>query len=83
MAVGSFPDEEQRLAVESLLVRMQEVERLVSDHAQRLDTAQTNPAKRLWWWLVWGEPLTDWNAERPVWRPWNRRRRRAPGGWFR
>jgi len=54
----------------------------MADTRQRLDTAQTNLLKRLWWWLAWGEPLTDWNAERPSWRPWNRARRHAPKGWL-
>ena len=59
--------------VESLMIRVEELERLVSDHAQRLDTAQSHQWKRLWF-FVQGWPLTDWNASRRQWRPWHRER---------
>jgi hypothetical protein len=47
----------------------------VRDLEQRLDTAQTHGWKRVWFWVRWGWPMTDWNADRPNWRPWNRGRR--------
>jgi hypothetical protein len=65
--------EEARLHLASQLVRIEELERIVSDHAQRFDTLQTVPPKRLLFWLQ-GWPLwTDLNADRPRWRPWRSR----------
>ncbi len=52
-----------------LTTRVAGLEHIVSDHAQRLDTAQTHQWKRVWFWLQ-GWPLTDWNAKRRNWRPW-------------
>lgn len=54
-----------------LTVRVAELERIVSDHDQRLQTAQTHQWKRLWFWFQ-GWPLTDWNAQRRNPRPWRR-----------
>lgn len=66
--------EEARVHIESHLARIEELERRVSDHAQRFDTAQTVPWKRLWFWAYGGWPLwTDLNADRPRWRPWRSR----------
>jgi hypothetical protein len=45
------------------------------DVTQQLDTAQTPFLKRLKWWLWDGWPWTNWNAERPNWRPTNPRRK--------
>ena len=69
-----YCSEECRLIHDSNGARIEELERLVSDHAQRFDTAQSHQWKRAWFWF-WGWPLTDWNAVRPNWRPWNRTRR--------
>lgn len=63
--------EEAELHIQSLITRVDELERLVSDLLQRLDTAQTHQWKRVWFWLQ-GWPMTDWNADRRNWRPWNR-----------
>jgi len=74
--------EEAEVVIATLARQVATLRSQMADTRQRLDTAQTNPLKRLWWWLVWGEPLTDWNADRPNWRPWNRARRHAPKGWL-
>lgn len=66
---------EAEVVIGSIYARQDAILRQLSDHAQRLDTAQTHQWKRLWFWLRWGWPMTDWNAERPNWRPWNRTRR--------
>lgn len=60
---------------QTLTIKVDDLERRLRDVEQRLETAQTHGWKRLWFWLRWGWPLTDWNAERPNWRPWNRDRR--------
>jgi hypothetical protein len=70
--VTSYCSDECRVIHESDRARLDELERIVSDHAQRFDTLQTNYLRRLWWAVRWGWPLTDLNAERPNWRPWNR-----------
>lgn len=64
--------EEAEVLINSLDVRIGEVERLMRDHAQRWDTQQTHQWKRLWFWLQ-GWPMTDLNAPRRNWRPWRRR----------
>jgi hypothetical protein len=66
---------EAEVVIGSLWAQVRQLRRDVSDHAERLDTAQTHLWRRGWWWLRRGWPLTDWNAARPNWRPWNRRRR--------
>lgn len=64
--------EEARLHIESLLVRVEELERLVSDHAQRFDTLQTGWLKRLWFRIDgWPSPRRDLNADTRQWRPWH------------
>ena len=69
--VRSLAEAEQH--VRSLTVRVGELERIVSDHAQRFSTLQTVPPKRFLFWLQ-GWPLwTDLNADRPRWRPWRSR----------
>jgi hypothetical protein len=57
--------------LESLYVKVEELERIVSDHAQRFDTLQTPLWKRLVFRLD-GWPVRDLNADRPAWRPWRR-----------
>ena len=56
--------------VRSLTVRVQELERQVSDHAQRFDTLQTPWWKRVWF-LIDGWPWYDLNGVRRH-RPWHR-----------
>lgn len=67
--VRSLAEAEQH--IESLTVRVGEMERLVSDHAQRFDTLQTPWWKRLGFWID-GWPHHDLNAPRRQWRPWHR-----------
>ncbi len=55
--------EEAEVVIQSLHVRLDEVERLASDHAQRFDTLQTPWPKRVWFWLQ-GWPWYDLNGER-------------------
>lgn len=64
---------EAEVHVESLTNRVDALELLVSDHAQRFDTLQTPWWKRVWFWLD-GWPTTDLNAPGRQWRPWHRSR---------
>jgi hypothetical protein len=57
----------------SLLARVQELERMVSDHAQRFDTLQTPLWKRVLFRLDGWPGQRDLNGVRS-WRPWHRRR---------
>lgn len=70
LAPDLYCSEECRVLHESVIARVSALERSVSDHAQRLDTAQTPWWKRLVFWLD-GWPMSDWNAERRAWRPWH------------
>jgi len=54
----------------SLTVRMDEMERLVSDHSQRFDTLQTRWWKRLWFRIDGWPGQRDLNGMR-AWRPWH------------
>ena len=68
---------EQRVAnleaeVASHRVRVDELERLVSDHAQRFDTLQTSFARRLLFRLDGWPGRRDLNAGARSWRPWHR-----------
>jgi hypothetical protein len=66
--VRSLPEAE--VHIESLTVQVNELTRLVSDHAQRFDTLQTPWWKRLAFWID-GWPWYDLNGtQRP--RPWRR-----------
>ena len=55
-----------------MTARILELERMVSDHAQRFDTLQTPWPKRVWFWLQ-GWPWYDLNGTQ-AWRPWHRGR---------
>jgi hypothetical protein len=55
----------------SLTVRVDELERVVSDHAQRFDTLQTPLWKRLWFRVDGWPGQNDLNADRRQWRPWH------------
>lgn len=59
----TYSSEECVLTHESMTARIFELERLVSDHAQRFDTLQTPWPKRVWYWLQ-GWPWYDLNGER-------------------
>jgi hypothetical protein len=50
----------------------EQLERTVSDHAQRLDTLQTPLWKRIWFRIDGWPGLRDLNADRRRWRPWHR-----------
>lgn len=61
-----------------VLSRLDELERIQSDHAQKFDTLET-PLWRLvvFWADGWGWPRlfrrpVGLNVERPAWRPWRR-----------
>ncbi len=57
--------------VRSLTVKVEELERLVSDHAQRFDTLQTPLWKRLVFRLDGWPGQRNLNAQRRAWRPWH------------
>jgi hypothetical protein len=63
-------DTDQQLLA-SLNVRVEELERVVSDHAQRFDTLQTPLWKRAWFRLDGWPGLRDLNAAARKWRPWH------------
>ena len=52
-------------------VRIDKLERMVSDHAQRFDTLQTPAWKRLLFRLDGWPGQRDLNAGRRSWRPWH------------
>lgn len=58
--------------VASLLVRVEELERTVSELDQCLDTLQTPLWKRVLFRLDGWPGQRELNAERPAWRPWRR-----------
>lgn len=58
--------------VRSLTVKVEELERLVSDHAQRFDTLETAAWKRTWFRIQGWPGQRNLNAESPTWRPWHR-----------
>ena len=57
--------------LQSLNVRVEELERLVSDHSQRFDTLQTRWWKRVWFRIDGWPGQNDLNAKRRAWRPWH------------
>lgn len=59
--------------LESCRARLLELERLVSDHAQRFDTLQTPLVRRLLFRLDGWPGQRDLNAPRRSWRPWHRK----------
>ena len=56
--------------LQSLYVKVEELERIVADHAQRFDTLQTRWWKRLWFRIDGWPGQNDLNGKR-VWRPWH------------
>lgn len=66
----SLEEAEQHVA--SLTVRVEELERIVSDHDQRFDTLQTPLWKRLLFRLDGWPGQRDLNAAHRAWRPWHR-----------
>lgn len=67
-----YCSEECKLIHESAKVRIEQLEQLVRDHAQRWETLQTPWWKRLWF-VVDGWPWYDLNGVQRH-RPWHRRR---------
>jgi hypothetical protein len=65
----SFDDLEQR--VDSLTVKVEELERIMSDVLQRFDTLQTPLWKRVWFRIDGWPGQRDLNADRRAWRPWH------------
>ena len=55
--------------LQSLNVRVEELERLVSDHSQRFDTLQTRWWKRVWFRIDGWPGQNDLNARAGV-APW-------------
>lgn len=62
---------EAEVHIASLTVRVQELERLVSDQQQRFDTLQTPLWKRLWFRIDGWPGQRNLNAEGRAWRPWH------------
>ena len=67
----TYCSDECRVIHESDRARLDELERRVSDHAQRFDTLATPWWKRLWF-VIDGWPWYDLNG-RQKHRPWHRR----------
>jgi hypothetical protein len=65
----TYCSEECRLIHESAKVRLDALEQVVSDHAQRFDTLQTPWWKRLWF-AIDGWPYYDLNGIQKR-RPWH------------
>jgi hypothetical protein len=57
--------------VRSLVVKVEELERIVSDHSQRFDTLQSPLWKHVWFCIDGWPGLRDLNASRRAWRPWH------------
>lgn len=55
----------------SLNAKVENLERVVSDHAQRFDTLQTPLWKRVWFRIDGWPGQRDLNADRRRWRPWH------------
>lgn len=68
--VRSFDEAEAHIS--SLTVRVEQLERMVSDMAQRFDTLQTPLWKRVMFRLDGWPGQRDLNADGPAWRPWRR-----------
>jgi len=64
--------EEAEAHISSLTFRVGELERVLSDHAQRFDTLQTPLFKRIWFRIDGWPGQCDLNGTR-AWRPWHRR----------
>jgi hypothetical protein len=68
--VRSLPEAE--LHIQSLTIRVQELERMVSDMDQRFDTLQSPLWKRVWFRVQGWPGQRDLNAKGPDHRPWHR-----------
>ena len=65
-------DDETKLILDSLQIRMKKLEQMGSDMEQRFDTLQTRAWKRLWFRIDGWPGQKNLNAERRAWRPWHR-----------
>lgn len=63
--------EEIQSVMPHVLTRLDELERIQSDHAQRFDTLQTRWWKRVWFRIDGWPGQNDLNAEKRSWRPWH------------
>lgn len=59
----TYSSEECVVVHDSLQARIAELERIVSDHAQRFDTLETHWPKRVWFWFQ-GWPWYPLNGTR-------------------
>ena len=69
--IDPLTDDEIAMLVPHLLMRVDALERVQSDHAQRFDTLQTPWWRRLWFRIDGWPGQRDLNAERRAWRPWH------------
>lgn len=60
------------MRIQSLEVRVKELERVVSDMDQRFDTLQSPMWKRAWFRIQGWPGVRDLNAPAPKPRPWHR-----------
>jgi len=67
----TYASEESMLLYNSLMARIEQLERAVIDHEQRFDTLQTWWWKRVWFWID-GWPWHDLNGTQKR-RFWHRR----------
>ena len=67
-----YSSEECRVVHASLIARIDQLEKKVSDHEQRFDTLQTPFWKRIWFWID-GWPWHDLNGTQRR-RAWHRRK---------
>jgi hypothetical protein len=71
MSVRARSVEEAEQHIASLTERVDSLEKLVRDHAQRFDTLQTPLWKRMWFRIDGWPGQRDLNAEGRAWRPWH------------
>ena len=64
-------DAEVRMLMPSVLARLDALERVQSDHAQRFDTLQTPLWKRVWFRVDGWPGQKNLNAAGRAWRPWH------------
>ena len=58
--------------IDSLLINVEQIQQMVRDHEQRLDTLQTPLWKRIWFRIDGWPGQRNLNATRRAWRPWHR-----------
>lgn len=70
--------EEAKVHIQSLTIRIGQLERTVSDMDQRFDTLQTPLWKRIWFRIDGWPGQRNLNAENRGWRPWHSGEGRQP-----